>query len=298
MKKHETKLSVNVNKIATLRNARGKNTPDLLELTCLLIESGAESITIHPRPDGRHIRRKDVYDLKNLLKNYSGKVEFNIEGYPSDSFLRLIADITPSQCTLVPDPPNVLTSNAGWKLQENKTLLKSVINTLKSLSVRVSLFIDPFLLYRSGLKFEDGFEEIPASAGVTKMAGIPSSSQFSNRTGINETEFSALKELAPHRIELYTEKYAESWSTPKKRKAVLETYRTVAQKVSRSGIGINAGHDLNQKNLPDLLKHIPEIKEISIGQAFIADSLKEGMPHTLKSYLNIIRKSQVQANRI
>ena len=254
MKKNSSQLSINVNKIATLRNARGKNTPDLLELTRLLIESGAEGITIHPRPDERHIRRKDVYDLKNLLKNYSGKVEFNIEGYPSDSFLRLIVDIIPSQCTLVPDPPDVLTSNAGWKLEENKSLLKSVINKLKALSVRVSLFIDPFLL--------------------------------------NETEFSVLKELAPHRIELYTERYAENWNAAQKRKAVLEKYKTVAQKVSRSGIGINAGHDLNQKNLPDLLKSIPEIKEISIGQAFIADSLKKGMTRTLKSYLKIIRESQ------
>ena len=245
------KLSVNVNKIATFRNARGKNIPDLLELTRLLIESGVEGITIHPRPDGRHIRRQDVYDLNNLLKSYSGKVEFNIEGYPSDSFLQLIADIIPTQCTLVPDPPDVLTSNAGWKLQENKTLLRSVINKLKSLSVRVSLFIDPFLL--------------------------------------NETEFSALKELAPHRIELYTEKYAESWSNSKNRKPVLEKYKAIAKQVSLSGIEINAGHDLNQENLSDLLKNIPEIKEISIGQAFIADSLKEGMARTLKSYLNIIQ---------
>ena len=249
----KTKLSVNVNKIATLRNARGKNIPDLLELTHLLIESGAEGITIHPRPDGRHIRRQDVYNLKNLLKNYSGKVEFNIEGYPSPSFLRLIADILPSQCTLVPDPPDVLTSNAGWKLKENKTLLKSVISNLKSLSVRVSLFIDPFLL--------------------------------------NETELAVLKELAPHRIELYTEKYAESRNNPKERKTVLEKYKAIAKQVSLSGIEINAGHDLNQKNLPDLLKNIPEIRETSIGQAFIADSLKEGMARTLKSYLNIIREN-------
>ena len=253
MKENRTKLSINVNKIATLRNARGKNIPDLLEVTHFLIESGAESITVHPRPDERHIRRQDVYDLKNLLKEYAGKVEFNIEGYPSDSFLGLIEDIIPSQCTLVPDPPDVLTSNAGWKLEENKTLLKSVIKKLKSLSVRVSLFIDPFLL--------------------------------------NETEFSVLKELAPHRIELYTEEYAESWSDPKKRKTVLEKYKAIAKQISLSRIEINAGHDLNQENLSDLLKHIPEIKEVSIGQAFIADSLKEGMACTLKSYLNIIQEN-------
>ena len=258
MKKNRTKLSINVNKIATLRNARGKNIPDLLEITRFLIEAGAESITIHPRPDERHIHRQDVYDLKNLLKGYAGKVDFNIEGYPSDSFLRLIEDIIPSQCTLVPDPPDVLTSNAGWKLEENKALLKSVIKKLKSLSVRVSLFIDPFLL--------------------------------------NETEFSSLKELAPHRIELYTEQYAESWSEPKKRKTVLEKYKAIAKQVALSGIGINAGHDLNQENLSDLLKHIPEIKEVSIGQAFIADSLKGGMGYTLKSYLSIIQKSQEQSS--
>lgn len=254
MKEQKIQLSVNVNKVATLRNARGKNIPDLLEVTQYLIEAGAEGITIHPRPDERHIRRKDVYNLKDLLKKYSGKVEYNIEGYPSDKFFQLIADIIPSQCTLVPDPPDVLTSNAGWKLEKNKTFLKSVIKKLKSLPIRVSLFIDPLFL--------------------------------------NETEFSVLKELAPDRIELYTERYAESWNISEKRKTVLAEYKTAAKKADQIGIGINAGHDLNQKNLPDLLKNIPEIKEVSIGQAFIADSLKDGMARTLQSYLNIMQESQ------
>ena len=250
MRELKTQLSVNVNKIATLRNARGGNIPNVTEMTRHLIESGAQGITIHPRPDGRHIRRRDVYDLKDLLKKYSGRVEYNIEGYPSEEFLRLMEDVLPDQCTLVPDPPDVLTSNAGWRLTENKTLLKSAIRRLKALSIRTSLFIDPFSL--------------------------------------TETELSTLPELSPDRVELYTERYAESWNTPQQ-KAVLAVYQKAAGRVKVLGIGINAGHDLNQQNLSDLLRAVPEIREVSIGQAFIADSLKEGMARVLKSYLRRVQ---------
>jgi pyridoxine 5-phosphate synthase len=132
------KLSVNINKLATLRNARGGNIPDLLKAAKDIERFGAEGITVHPRPDERHIRRKDIYDLKKIIAT-----EFNIEGYPSKEFVSLIKDIKPAQATLVPDPPGVLTSNAGWDTAKNKSFLSDVIAELKSFNVRVSLFVAP-----------------------------------------------------------------------------------------------------------------------------------------------------------
>ena len=137
-----TKLSVNINKIATLRNARGKNQPNLIEFTHLIIQSGAHGITVHPRPDERHIRYSDTYDLKEFLSNHKN-IEYNIEGYPNEKFLHLIETLKPHQCTLVPDPPHVLTSNAGWEVFQNAALLKKVTDKLKSKGIRVSLFLDP-----------------------------------------------------------------------------------------------------------------------------------------------------------
>lgn len=133
-----TKLSVNINKIATLRNARGGNMPDLIKAAIDIQQFGADGITVHPRPDERHIRYKDVYELKQVVHT-----EFNIEGYPSHDFLRLIDDVRPEQVTLVPDPPGVLTSNAGWDMIAQQELLREVVAILKSMGCRVSLFVDP-----------------------------------------------------------------------------------------------------------------------------------------------------------
>lgn len=134
----KTRLSVNINKIATLRNARGGNVPDLLKVAADIERFGAEGITVHPRPDERHIRRKDVYALKEIVKT-----EFNIEGYPSRDFLDLIREVRPDQVTLVPDPPDVLTSNAGWDTETNQSFLTDIVSELKSLGVRTSLFLAP-----------------------------------------------------------------------------------------------------------------------------------------------------------
>jgi pyridoxine 5-phosphate synthase len=133
-----TRLSVNVNKIATLRNARGKNNPDLIQVVKDCERFGAEGITIHPRPDERHITTQDVYDLKQVIST-----EYNIEGYPDDRYLEIIEKIRPEQATLVPDPPDVLTSNAGWNITKNKGLLKEVISTINQWGVRTSIFLDP-----------------------------------------------------------------------------------------------------------------------------------------------------------
>ncbi len=133
-----TKLSVNINKIATLRNARGGNNPDLIQIAKDIERFGGQGITVHPRPDERHIRRSDVYELKKVVRT-----EFNIEGYPDNNFLKLINEIRPDQATLVPDPPDVLTSNAGWDTIKNRSFLEEVITEIKSYGVRTSLFMAP-----------------------------------------------------------------------------------------------------------------------------------------------------------
>lgn len=135
-----TKLSVNINKIATIRNARGGNTPNVVQVAIDCERFGAQGITVHPRPDERHITLKDVYDLKDVVKT-----EFNIEGYPDERFMKIIREIRPAQATLVPDPPNVLTSNTGWDVIQNESFLKEILAELKEIGVRTSLFLNPDL---------------------------------------------------------------------------------------------------------------------------------------------------------
>jgi pyridoxine 5-phosphate synthase len=142
-----TKLSVNINKIALLRNARGSNIPDLIKFAKDCERFGADGITVHPRPDERHITKKDVYDLKGIVST-----EFNIEGYPSDDFLKMVLEVKPHQCTLVPDTPDQLTSDHGWDTRSQKDLLVKVITNLKTAGIRVSLFIDPIFDMIKGAK--------------------------------------------------------------------------------------------------------------------------------------------------
>ena len=242
------RLSVNVNKIATLRNARGKDIPHLLSMVTFMIGEGIKSITVHPRPDERHITYQDVHDIKGLLQAHPD-VEYNIEGYPSEKFLHLMNEVKPTQCTLVPDPPNVITSNAGWDVQAKKDFLKPIVSKLQKLGSRVSLFIQPLEL--------------------------------------NAASMQALKEIAPDRVEFYTESYAEAWGSGKQEE-IIQVYKDVAQKITSLNIGLNAGHDLNQKNLGDLIRSIPNIQEVSIGQALIAEALYDGMSQTIKKYQKIL----------
>ena len=244
-----TSLSVNINKLATLRNARGTNTPDLCKFTQFIISSGAKGITVHPRPDERHIKYTDVYELSKLInthnETHSNYIEFNIEGYPNKKFLNLIIEIKPDQCTLVPDPPEALTSNSGWNIPENLTQLLDVKAKLKDLKTRVSIFVDP-------LSFKS-------------------------------KDFTSLEGLSPHRVEIYTQPYADSFSTDENKK-VISSYKSFSQKMNILGIGINAGHDLNTENLKFLITEIPEIKEVSIGHALICDALIDGLETTLQKY--------------
>lgn len=253
--KHKCRLSVNVNKIATLRNSRGGNVPDLVSCTRDIIAFGAQGITVHPRPDGRHIRKTDVYALHDLLKKInakrlkSKKIEFNIEGYPNQDYLDLIKDIQPDQATLVPDPPEVLTSNAGWHVSKTSAFLHNVLDEIRSYKIRSSLFIDVFAW--------------------------------------SDLDTKALQTLQPNRVELYTEKFARDYHG-KNRKSTTHQYRQVAREINQLGIQINAGHDLNIQNLKFFLQKVPEVVECSIGHALIADALYLGFKKTIKGYLHEI----------
>ena len=244
-----TKLSVNVNKLATLRNSRKNNNPDVLQMAQKIIQWGAHGITVHPRPDGRHILPSDVLQISSYLQQLNSSVEFNIEGYPSENFLELAKKAQPDQCTLVPDPPDVLTSNQGWVLAENTAKLQEITQKLKKWGIRVSIFLDP-LVWNS-----------------------------------HETE--ALKVISPCRIEMYTKSFASAFTTPQL-PTILESFQKLAQIAQEFGVGLNAGHDLDQKNLHTLVETFPLIEEVSIGHALICEALLEGMETTVKNYLRIL----------
>jgi len=232
-----TRLSVNVNKIATLRNARGGNNPNVVQVAIDCERFGAEGITVHPRPDERHITYQDVLDLKKVVTT-----EFNIEGYPDKRFMDLVAKVKPQQATLVPDPPDVLTSNAGWNTVKHESFLKEIITELKSQNIRTSIFVD------------------------TNLANIDGAMTV-------DTD----------RIELYTEPYADLF--PKNKEKAVEPFVIAATRAHDLGLGINAGHDLDLKNLKFLVTTIPFIDEVSIGHALISDALYYGLENTIQMYL-------------
>ena len=235
-----TKLSVNINKIATLRNARGGNTPDVLLCARKCESFGAEGITVHPRPDERHIRRSDVYLLKELVTT-----ELNIEGNPTEEFLSLVLDVCPAQATLVPDDPDQLTSNHGWNTVLHKAHLTDIVARLHAKGIRVSVFVD---------------------ADPEMVEGA--------------------KAVGADRVELYTGPYAELYD--ENAEAALAMYRPAAEKARELGLGLNAGHDLNRRNLGAFIKAFPWTAEVSIGHAIIGDALYLGIEETIKQYKHAI----------
>ena len=212
-----TKLSVNLNKIAWLRNARGENRPNLLETSKVLVDCGIDGITVHPRPDLRHITPDDVYDLSNLCKN--SNIEFNIEGNPYSEkakdypgFIQLVKEIEPDQCTLVPDAPDQLTSDHGWQIDgKDHNVLVNIIEELKTDKTRVSLFVDPDI------------------------------KQIEN-----------IKSIGANRVELYTGPYASNPILE-----VLSSYETSYNYAKSIGLDVNAGHDLDLENLKPFLDRAP-----------------------------------------
>jgi len=238
-----TKLSVNLNKIALLRNSRGRDFPNVVEFANKFIDLGVNGITVHPRPDERHIAAKDAVDLAALLAT-NQDVEFNVEGYPSEDFLKLVENSKPDQCTLVPDSVDQLTSDHGWDFTLHGGFLNEVISRIKGADIRAAVFLDP-----------DIEQVIRAS-----QAGAD-------------------------RIELHTEAYASSYYTAR-HKAVFRQFETAAIEAQQLGLGVNAGHDLDLKNLPKFLQ-IGGILEVSIGHALTVECIEQGMKSVIPQYLAI-----------
>ncbi|MDC3131775.1 pyridoxine 5'-phosphate synthase [Pelagibacteraceae bacterium] len=238
-----TALSVNVNKFALIRNARGANIPDLIDISKKCLEYGADGITVHPRPDERHAKFSDLLPLKNLLSKYNNK-EFNIEGYPSNNFVNKVLEVKPDQVTLVPDPPGALTSSFGWNCYENKDFLKEVICKFRTSNIRVSIFVNP------SIKTLDNLEEIKTD-----------------------------------RVELYTYDFAHYFDKNKTKS--IEPYLEVVNYLKKEfpTVELNAGHDLNLKNLEFFLEKITNVKEVSIGHALICDTFDFGLEETIKKYI-------------
>ncbi|MGE0624721.1 MAG: pyridoxine 5'-phosphate synthase [Pseudomonadales bacterium] len=252
-----TVLSVNVNKIAWLRNAREGGTPDVLWAARTVIGAGAAGVTVHPRPDQRHIRPADVHDLTELLRKHPA-IEFNIEGNPFagprengyPGFDALIESARPAQATLVPDSDNQLTSDHGWDLSGDTVRLEDCIARYQALGARVSLFMDP----------------------------VPEQIERARATGAD-------------RIELYTGPFADAFAAEgaagATTRSLFERYLEAARFANQIGLGVNAGHDLDLHNLV-LFRTITEVAEVSIGHALISDALKMGLERAVLAYLDVL----------
>jgi pyridoxine 5-phosphate synthase len=237
------KLSVNVNKVATLRNSRGGPIPSVVDAARVCIEAGAPGITVHPRADARHITFDDVHALKHLLEPWTA-VEFNIEGDPRPDLLNLVERVRPHQCTLVPVRPGEVTSEAGWPPDTDERDLRDVIARLRGHGIRVSLFVD-------------------ADENAIELA---------HRVGAD-------------RVELYTEPYARDFATSTAPLSdTLAPFVRAATRAVELGLGVNAGHDLDLENLPDLVQALPRLDEVSIGHALISYALYVGLRQAVLEY--------------
>lgn len=241
-----TKLSINVNKVATLRNTRTLEIPSVVRLSRIALEAGAHGITVHPRPDQRHIRPADVLELSQLLEEFPD-AEYNIEGNPFHGLVEHCERAKPDQATLVPDAREAFTSNHGWNLVEldtaSRAALSRSVGELKALGARVSLFLDP----------------------VVDMMPIARS-------------------LGADRVELYTEPYAAAAAAGRGAESIA-VYARAAAAARAVGLGVNAGHDLSLFNLHAFVTGSGPIDEVSIGHALIADALEVGMAEAVRRYL-------------
>lgn len=237
------RLSVNLNKVALLRNSRRTGVPDVLKFARIALDAGARGITVHPRPDERHIRASDVPALAQLLAPLRPGIEFNIEGYPDDRLLAIVREVRPEQVTLVPDAPGAFTSDEGWRLDAaQEAVAQPAVAVLKALGARVILFIDP------------------DASTVPRVAA-------SGADG----------------VEIYTGGYAQAFRDGDPAK-VLDACAAAAEAARAAGLVVNAGHDLNLRNIPPLLGRIPFLAEASIGHELTADALEMGFAAAVHAY--------------
>ena len=241
-----THLSVNVNKVALLRNTRHLGIPSVTRAATLCLQAGAHGITVHPRPDQRHIRDSDVHDLAVLLKDWPDR-EYNIEGNPLHNLMPLVRLVRPHQVTFVPDGEGQFTSDHGWRFPQDAVVLKDLVAEAKDLGARVSLFMD---------------------ADPQAMA--------------------AARDVGADRVELYTEPYAQAHGQAAFAQ-VLAQFKAAAVAAQAVGLEINAGHDLNLFNLRDFVQTVPDVKEVSIGHALMADALEMGYNATIQAYLKCLK---------
>jgi pyridoxine 5-phosphate synthase len=244
-------LSVNLNKVALLRNSRGANNPAPRRAAEACIDAGAAGLTLHWRQDERHTREADVRDLCALAVERG--VEFNLEGDARDELVALALELRPTQFTLVPVTPGEITSDHGWDLPRETPVIAPILARLNDAGVRTAIFVDPD-------------QEIMERAAAT----------------------------GTQRVEIYTEPYAAAWHT-ERRGAELERLRTCAQVATAAGLGVNAGHDLDLRNTPILAREIPEILEVSIGHALIADALYLGLDEAVRAYVRATRGQEQEA---
>ncbi|NQW95057.1 MAG: pyridoxine 5'-phosphate synthase [Polaromonas sp.] len=250
---HKTALSVNVNKVALLRNTRHLGIPDVVRAARLCLEAGANGITVHPRPDERHVRSVDVFEIAAMMKDWPDR-EFNIEGNPFQNLMGFVQSLSARglplhQCTFVPDSEDQFTSDHGWVFPDDAERLKPLIDQVHARGARVSLFMDP----------------IPEA-----MAGA--------------------KAVGADRVEFYTESYASACGTDKKLE-LLSRFTQSARAAAAIDLGVNAGHDLNRNNLTEFLKAVPGVLEVSIGHALVADALELGYKVAVQDYLRCIDKA-------
>ncbi len=238
-----TRLSVNVNKVATVRNSRGGRVPSVIDAVRVCLDAGAPGITVHPRADARHITFADVREIADELAPLRGSVEYNIEGDPRPELLRLVEEVRPDQCTIVPVVPGEITSQAGWAATAQTELTRAVA-TLKNAGVRVSLFVDP-------------------QVDVIRWA----------------------RGIGADRVELYTEPFARAFEHgPDAAQASFAEYVEAATCAHQEGLGVNAGHDLDLRNLT-LFRSLPHLDEVSIGHALISRALFVGLRQAVRDYL-------------
>jgi pyridoxine 5-phosphate synthase len=246
------RLSVNVNKVATLRNSRGGRLPSVIAAVRVCVDAGAPGITVHPRADERHITRRDVLEIADELAPLERTIEFNIEGDPRPDLVALVMDVRPDQCTLVPVVPGEITSQAGWSASTPPAVLRDIVARMKEAGIRVSMFVDP----------------------------EPEPIRWARRLGAD-------------RVELYTEPFARAFERgPDTAASSFEQYAAAARIAHEEGLGVNAGHDLDLRNLT-MFHSLPHLDEVSIGHALMSHALFVGLRRAVTDYLAALEGAHV-----